>query len=374
MSLGFVALLALGLGAEAEAAAGLRRNKPVYTPSGSWEGYFLNERGVARPVLHPVEQNKDKEWMDLRFTEYGGPKIRLAVMGVENKTAGAEAADETRAVTVTENPAEVPVSAIDEMLTSAVMSTRRFEMVERSAIEALLSEQDLGASGRVAQGSAAETGKLIGAEYLLFASVNEWTPNKSQVGGAGGSGRGALSAIGAQKSQAEVSMSFRVVDVSTGQVLFATTERATLGNWKIGLGGSDGSAAGVLGYEKKTPIGYAVQACMNKGIYKVAYWFQDRPWRGAVMKVGEGRVYINAGRNSGVAEGMVLSALSEGSKLVDPVTGTVLGAETQRVGTLRVVQVEDKYSVAEIAQGCEKLKVGDKVELTPAASTSASMP
>ena len=349
-------------GVDEAPAIGLAK-RPTYTPSGEWEGFFRNDKGVAAPILQPIEQNKDKDWMDLQFTEYGGPRIRLAVMGVENKTATAEQANTTDAVAVNKELAEVPVSSLEEILTTAVMSTNRFEVVERKAIEGVLSEQDLGASGRAKPGTAAKTGRILGAEYLLLASVNEWTPDKGKVGGAGGGLGSALGLIGAQKSTAEVAMSFRIVDASTSQVLFSITERATTGSWGIGLGGADDGAGAVVGYKKKSPIGYAVQACINKGIYQIALWIKDRPWSGQVVQVDGSKVFINAGSNSGISTGMVLNALAKGKELVDPVTRSSLGFRVEKIGTLQVAEVQERYAVANITEGCKGLKAGDRVEL-----------
>jgi curli biogenesis system outer membrane secretion channel CsgG len=343
---------------------GFGKKAPAYTPSGAWEGYFTNDRGVITgPVLQPPESNKDKDWMFLRFTDYSGPKIRVAVMKVDNKTATAQAAADTQAVAVTDNLAQVPVSSIEEMVATAVFNTNRFELVERKEAEKLLEEQDLGASGRAKKSTAPKTGQMIGANYMIFASVNEWTPVKSRAGGAGGRAAGPLGLLGVQKSTAEVAMSFRIVDAATSQQLFTTLERATAENWGFALGGANGGEGGAVAFQKSSPIGYAIQSCINKGVYKLAMWLKDRPWRGAVVKVDGQRVYVNAGSNSGLTTGVELVVLSQGKELIDPVSGESLGKETAVIGILRVTVVQEKFSIADIVDGCKGLKVGDQVEL-----------
>jgi curli biogenesis system outer membrane secretion channel CsgG len=345
-------------------ALGLGKKAPAYTPSGAWEGYFTNDKGVITgPVLQPPERNKDKDWMFLRFTDYSGPKIRVAVMKVDNKTATAQAAADTEAVAVTNNLAQVPVSSIEEMVATAVFNTNRFELVERKEAEKILEEQDLGASGRAKKSTAPKTGQIVGADYMIFASVNEWTPVKSRGGGAAGSKAGPLGLLGVQKSEAEVAMSFRVVDAATSKLLFSTLERATAGSWGIGLGGVSGNEGGAFAFQKASPIGYAVQSCLNKGVYKLAMWLKDRPWRGAVVKVDGQRVYVNAGINSGFTTGVELVVISQGKELFDPISGESLGKETAVIGILRLTDVQEKYSIAEIVEGCKGLKVGDQVEL-----------
>lgn len=347
-------------------AAGLRQKAPAYTPSGGWEAYFMSNKGVASPVVQPVEQNKDKDWMSLRFTDYSGPRIRVAVAGVKNQTASVQAAEKTEALVVADEAAEIPVSALDEMLITALIGTNRFEVLERKEMESLLSEQDLGASGRAKKPTAPKTGHISGAEYLIFAAVNEWTPVKSRTGGAGGKGAGALGLLGVEKSTAEVAISFRVIDAATSKTLFSTLERANAGSWAFGLGGIGGSGGGAFATQKASPIGYAVQACINKGVYKLAMWLKERPWSGAVAKVNAGKVYLNAGSNNGLTIGMELAALARGQELIDPVTGESLGEETTEIGTLRIVEVQERLSVAQIVEGCKGLKMGDRVRLRSA--------
>lgn len=340
-----------------------------YTPGPDWEAYFRDKDGVTSEIVLPPEVNSDKDWFGLLFTEYDGPRLRLAVMPVENRTASGEGEERAsgglvEAVRILKGVTyvEVPVGALEELLTTSLYNTHRFDLVERKALGAMLAEQDFGASDRVAKPTAAQIGQIQGAEYLIFAAVNEWTPDKSRVGG-GGITRRIGGVVG--KKKAEVAMSFRVVDATTSKTLFATTERATSGSWSVGLGGIGGGALAGLGFEKNSPISYAVQSCINKGSYKLAMWLKDKGWSGSVMLVkDDGKVYINAGENSGLQPQTRLTVLSKGEDLVDPESGLVLGSEIEVIGSLMVTSVEEQFSVAAITEGCEGIKKGDQVRIT----------
>src|SRR5512143_1021613 len=58
-------------------------------------------------------------------------------------------------------------SDLQDMLISELASTKSFQVLERKEIDAVLSEQDLGASGRVSKSTKAKMGKLKGAQYLV---------------------------------------------------------------------------------------------------------------------------------------------------------------------------------------------------------------
>lgn len=357
------AMICIALNTPGEAALGFGKKSETFTPSGQGEPYFVDGRGNMKPVLQPVERNSDKDWMGLRYTDYSGPRIRVAVMKVENKTATAAAANDTSAVVMTQKAAEVPVASIEDLLSSAMDHSNRFELVDRKDIEKTLSEQDLGASGRVKKSTAVKTGQITGADYLIYASVNEFTPVKSRAGGGGGKAGSALSLLGVSRSTSEVAMSFRVVDAATSAQLFNTTTRATAENWAVDLSGLSGKSGGAVATQNASPINYAVQSCINKGVYELVTKLKARPWSGAVVKVEGQSVYINAGTNAGLTAGVELVAIGEGKELFDPVTGESLGKETTAIGILRVTDVKEKFSVAEVTEGCKGLKTGDRIEL-----------
>ncbi len=359
--------------AVALATVALAEKHPFIAPVG-WGPYFKTDKGEMKNLQEPLEKNSDKDWMFLQFTDYIGPKNRLAVMQVENKTANMEQFERTKEGTFAINPrvAEVPVAGIEELITASFVNCKRYRLVERKALDQTLAEQDLGAGGRVAKPSAAAVGKMLGAQFLIFAAVNEWTPERSKTGGAAGAVAGGilggvgLGGIGAKKSEAEVAMSFRIVDATSGEVITSIVERAKAGSWGLGFGaggfGSGGGGGGIVGIEKNAPISFAVQSCINKAVYKIATALADRPWYGSVMKVSEEKVYVNAGSASGLTAGMQLSVLAKGEELVDPETGTTLGSELTPIGSLKIVDVQEKYSVANITEGCVGMKAGDVLQ------------
>src|ERR1700757_3304344 len=61
---------------------------------------------------------------------------------------------------------------LSSMLTNELASTDKFRVVERSKLESVLAEQDLGSSGRVSGRTAAKVGKLTGAQYLVTGTVS----------------------------------------------------------------------------------------------------------------------------------------------------------------------------------------------------------
>jgi len=321
----------------------------------SWLAYFKNDEGEIAPVRDTLNTEDDEDWLGLRFSDYEGPRIRLGVLKVFNKAAEAEEWDRSTRI-------EVPVSGIQEMLTVALYNTRRFDVIEQKRVDEILKQQTRKDLIEPSPGTAQNVGKVLGAQYLVYGTVNEWMPDrgKRKVGPGG--------IFGGAKQEAEVSITFSLADVANGQTLFTTTERARMGEWSFSFGGGNGGQD--QGTEQKTPVSYAVRACANKAALKIALFLRDQKWKGTVIDIKGGEIYVNAGSQQGMAELTRLSVLSVRGVVVDKESRIKLGEDTRGIGTLEVATVQNAFSIAHIFEGCKGLKTGDRVEL----ATKPEMP
>ena len=148
---------------------------------------------------------------------------------------------------------------LSSMLTNELATSEKFRVVERSKLEHVLSEQDLGASGRVSKGSAAKVGKLTGAQYLVMGTVSAYEENTA--GGGGGLNFHGFS-VGGHKQDAYMAVDLRVVDTTTGEVAFTRTVEARASSYGMHGAGYVGGLSGGLGKYEKTPAGKAIRACL----------------------------------------------------------------------------------------------------------------
>ena len=72
---------------------------------------------------------------------------------------------------------------LTDMLTNELAATGKFDVVERAKVEHVLDEQDLASYGRVDPATAAKTGKLIGAQYLVMGAVSAFEGKTAGTGG-----------------------------------------------------------------------------------------------------------------------------------------------------------------------------------------------
>lgn len=145
------------------------------------------------------------------------------------------------------------------MLTNELASTGKFRVVERSKLSRVLDEQDLAAAGRVSKATAAKTGKLTGAQYLVLATV---TAFDSRTAGSGGgiSFRGI--GIGGKKEDAYIAVDLRVVDTTTGEVEYTRTVEGRSTSYGVNGSVYRGGFGGSLGKYENTPTGKAIRACI----------------------------------------------------------------------------------------------------------------
>lgn len=177
---------------------------------------------------------------------YGQGKPRLGVLRFTNNTAAAWWSGGVG-------------TDLQDMLISELASTNSFRVLERKELDAVIREQDLGASGRVNPATRSKLGKITGAQYLVAATVSAFEENTSG-GGGGLSFRGF--SIGGHEDKAYMAVDLKVIDVTTGEIYDARTVEATSKSSGISVGVYHGGFGGNLGQYKNTPVGKAIRACI----------------------------------------------------------------------------------------------------------------
>ncbi|MDP8235356.1 MAG: CsgG/HfaB family protein [Candidatus Erginobacter occultus] len=247
---------------------------------------------------------------------------------------------------------------MQEMMATSLIDTGRFTVLERQDLSSVMAEQDLGASGRAASGSAAAVGQLARAQILISGAVTEFEEKK----GGEGAGIGFKGfRIGGSHEQAHVAINVRIYDTTTGEVLdsLRVAGSADAGGLKIGYSNSD--FGGDLGGFRKTPLGEATQEAIDEAVQKIASRLKNVPWQGKIIKASPSQVYINSGSEGGISDGMEFDVYRQGEALIDPDTGLNLGAETEKIGRVKVNDVKEKFAIAEVVSGSD-MERGDLVK------------
>lgn len=67
-----------------------------------------------------------------------------------------------------------PAQGVSNLITNALVKDGSYSVIERSKIDAILQEQDLGASGRINPETAAQIGRVLGVDAVVIGAVTQF--------------------------------------------------------------------------------------------------------------------------------------------------------------------------------------------------------
>ena len=345
---------------------------------GDYLAYAVGEKSKL-PLPESIDAIEARYLVNVEWGDYVGGRPRVAVLPVDNTSSASSfevVARNGESVTWESEGADmVPVNGIEAIVTDAMNRTGRFRLVERQELDSVLREQDLVTSERVSKPSGAKTGNVLGAKYLVQVVVTDYEANVSERKGGGLGGfvsdrlPAVVGAVGVKSGQGRVGMNFRLIDAETSEVVYTKQIESVIRERGLTFGGLAIPDGGVLGGffsgYARTPIGQAVIAGTNKGIYELVKRIGAEPASGSVVRAEDDRVWVNLGQGV-VAVGDVLRIVAKGEELIDPETGLSLGSMDTELGSVRVTVVQEQFSIAETVSMSGTPSRGDGVISTAA--------
>jgi len=221
---------------------------------------FLAMTGLTACASASITSSGGQDIASAQMEAYNGPKARIAVADFEDKmsSSGQYRAEYGR--------------GMSDMLTNALFQSNRYIVLEREKLQAVMAEQNLGASGRVKKETAAPIGEIEGAELMVTAAVTGFDPGASGGGGSLGGYPGAnlLGAVTGAFQKAHVAMDLRVIDTRTSRVLAATSVEGSATSFSGGGMALGGAMGGGLGGFAKTPMETAIRKMIGVAVKFIA--------------------------------------------------------------------------------------------------------
>jgi curli biogenesis system outer membrane secretion channel CsgG len=238
-------------------------------------------------------------------------------------------------------------------LTTALVESGRFTVVERPDLQVVLREQELGKLNITTKDSGPQAGKVLGTQLIVHGSVTEFEQrsagNNAHLGVSGNAG-GALNMLGAaiakNTTSGVVGIDIRVIDATTSQVLQSKRieKRLSTSDTSINLVASQVAFGGEQ--FDKSVLGQATRAAIEEAVVFIARFAAELPWTGALADVDGSNVLINAGSQSGLAVGDRFAVLVVAKEVTDPTTGQSLGRIERQSGIVRITGVHPAFSMA----------------------------
>ncbi len=137
---------------------------------------------------------------------------------------------------------------ISDLLVDELVTDGTFRVIERKRLAAVLAEQNFSQSDRAdpSAKTLAQVGKVLGVKYLIVGSITKFGTEKSNksFGGGGFGSKFGLGEVGTAKGKANVAISARMIDTSTGEVLAVAKGDGTSKRSGLLLGGGAGGHGG----------------------------------------------------------------------------------------------------------------------------------
>jgi hypothetical protein len=109
---------------------------------------------------------------------------------------------------------------------------------------------------------------------------------------------------------------------------------------------------GTKGNYNESGEGDALRAAISQMTVNITSQINKKPWSCRIAQVGQGRIYLSAGTDSGLEVGQKLKVFSQGAEIKDPDTGLVIGREEEELGTLEIANhAGDRLSVGRMVSG-----------------------
>lgn len=214
---------------------------------------------------------------------------------------------------------EIFAEQITQNLVSYLTQTRRFAMLDRENSIEQQRELDFLKREDVPVEEMARIGNKIGTDFIVVGRIDKLTCRTSSV---------TLRRMGEKvfSSTCDVSVSYRVIDIATGQILgsdsYVYRKRV------------NGSSCDYSGIAQKAAASFGRK--ITESIFPIA-----------VVAVRNGFVTLGQGGNT-IRVGQNYNLIEYGDDIYDPNTGESLGQEEIPVGLIKIVSVQAKISRAKI--------------------------
>ena len=214
-----------------------------------------------------------------------------------------------------------------DILAAKLAASDKFLLIERQDFDKIVDELNTG--GGVSQ--------KIGADYLIIGSITEY----------GRKTIGTKKVFNSSKKQVvEAGVNLRLVDVSTGLVIYsgeAKGEAETADKRTLGFGTMADFDATLSDKAITAAIGKLVEHVINKCM--------DKEWRAYLLSVEEGSYIISGGKSQGVEEGNVFAVMQKGRKVKNPQTGILIELPGKMAAKIKIDQLFGSTQEEEVAFG-----------------------
>lgn len=186
--------------------------------------------------------------------------------------------------------------------------------------------KEIYAGGGVKLAQLARKAKMSGVNIVVFGRIKEARIRQKSD---------EIGFVRKVKSLAETYIEIKVYDVLANKELFSETVDGNISDDNLRF--YQAETEDNLAYRQDL-LRYSTKVAVRKFVPRVIKIGSRLDWMGRVAKIIGTRIYINAGRSSGLNQGDILKVITEGQEIYDPESGAMIGMSQGEVkGTLEIV-------------------------------------
>jgi curli biogenesis system outer membrane secretion channel CsgG len=220
-----------------------------------------------------------------------------------------------------------------DILSTKLAASGKFILLERTDFDLIENEMNL---------AGVENIQKIGADYLIIGSITEF----------GRKNLGESKVFNRTKTQTvEAGVSIRLVDVSTGQIIYS----------EEGKGMAEVSNKTTLGLGQRTDYDStlsdkAISVAISQLVENIINNCMNRPWKAYFLSYDSDGIIISGGKSQGLEVGDTFSVVKKGKKVKNPQTGMIIELPGKIVGEVQIDFTggdvpENEFSMVSITNG-----------------------
>jgi curli biogenesis system outer membrane secretion channel CsgG len=271
---------------------------------------------------------------------------------------------------------------ITDLIVDKLVNDGVYSVIERKQLDKIIKEQNFSNSDRADPASAAKIARILGVDAIIVGSITQFGRDDKSTAVGGGAASGTLNRFGlggvkTSKSTAVCTITARMIDTSTAEILASVQghgEESRSGTGIVGSGGSWGNSGGGGLDMRSSNFGATILgAAVTKATSDVAHGLDQKAAsmptapvqvvkiNGVVADVSpDGTLIINVGSKDGVKVGDTLAVNRKVRDVKDPTSGRVIRSVVDAVGAVTITEVDEASAVGKFS-GAGTAKVGDTV-------------
>ena len=232
-----------------------------------------------------------------------------------------------------------------------VSKSREF-LIDTEAESIFGNSKEVYAGGGVKLVQLARKAKMSGVNIVVFGRIKEARVRQKSD---------EIGFVRKVKSLAETFVEIKAYDVLANKELFTETVDGNISDDNLKF--YQGETEDNLAYRQEL-LRYSVKVAVRKFVPKIIKLGSRLDWMGRVAKIIGTKIYLNAGRSSGINLGDIMKVITEGQEVYDPESGAMIGtSQGELKGTLEVVDYFGEDGAICILHSGGSVTEGDFVQL-----------